>query len=502
MKTFTLRTLAPLALCAATLVLAGCGQQDRSATGSDEAAAAKVPVTTASDEARQYYMEGRALLDDLHIVEANEAFAQAVAADDGFAMGHFMLAFTAQTTADFFAAVAAAEEHAPGASTGEQLFIAAIGAASRNDQAGQLEALRKLEGMYPNDERVQMQLGNYMNGQQDFAGAVAHFKRATEINAQYARGYNSLGYAYRSLDDLDSAKSAFESYIALIPDEANPYDSYAELLMEMGEYDESIANYRKALSIAPDFAASYAGISINESLKGEAELAQEAADQMLARARNFAERQGAMFRSVTSHLFAGNAEAAAEVCDTMLAEAVVKGDRAAQAQILDYMGDMMLVQGDAPKAEEHFNAALEHRTKAAFNIENQAQAKRTHLYKTAIAAMIGDNREAAGARAAEYKAAAELNGTASEKRRISELAAFLAMYDEEFESAAQYFAEADQFDPIVLYWAAVVHAELGHTDEAIALATRAASRNTLSANLPFFRQDALKLIEELTTAAG
>ena len=499
MKTFTLSTLAPLALCAATLALAGCGQQDRSETEGD-VAATKVPVTTSSIEAREHYLAGRALMDDLHIVEANDAFAKAVDADGRFAMAYFMLAATAQTTADFFAAVADAELQAANASAGEQLFVAALGAASRNDQAGQIAALTKLEEMYPKDERVQMWLGNYMNGQQQFAAAVDHFKRATELNPKFARAYNSLGYAYRSLDDLDSAKGAFEKYIELIPDEANPYDSYAELLMEMGQYDESIENYRKALSIAPDFAASYAGISINESLKGEADLAQEAADQMLARARNFAERQGAMFQSVTSHLYAGNNDAAMEVCDTMLAEAVVKGDRAAQAGINEYMGDMMLVQGDAAKAEEYFNTALEHRTQAAFNVENQAQAKRTHLFKTAIAAMIGDNREAAAARAAEYKTAAELNGTAAEKRRVNELSAYLAMYDEEFESAAQYFAESNQLDPIVLYWAAVVHAELGHTERAIELATRAASRNTLSGNLPFFRQDALKLLEELTAA--
>jgi tetratricopeptide (TPR) repeat protein len=40
--------------------------------------------------------------------------------------------------------------------------------------------------------------------------------------------------------------------------------------MEMGEYDESIENYRKAIAIDRRFASAYAGISINESLKGEA----------------------------------------------------------------------------------------------------------------------------------------------------------------------------------------------------------------------------------------
>lgn len=496
MKTITLRTLTPLAICAVTLVFAACGQKDRPADDSD-AAAAKVPVTTASDEARGHFMAGRAMLDDLLIVEANAMFAKAVEADDEFAMGHVMLAQTAQSTADFFAAVNRAHELAGGVSEGERLTISALYAASQNDQAAQLDALTELVGLYPKDERVHMQLGNYMSGQQNFAGAVEHFTHATEINPNFAAAFNALGYAYRSLDDLESAKGAFAKYIELIPDEANPYDSYAELLMEMGEYDESIANYRKALAIDSNFAASYAGISINESLKGKPELAQEAADQMLARARNFAERQAAMFRSVTSHLFAGDTEAAMDVCGVMLAEAEVKGDRAAMAAIHEYMGDTMLVAGNAPKAEEHFAAALENRMQAGFNEANKAQAERTHLFKTAIAAMVAEDMESSANRAAEYSAAVQINGTAFEKRRVAELSAYLAMSNDEHESAAVFFEDANLLDPIVLYYAAIAHAELGHTDRAVDLATRATSRNTLSPNLPFFRKEAQALLDEL-----
>jgi tetratricopeptide (TPR) repeat protein len=352
--------------------------------------------------------------------------------------------------------------------------------------------------MYPQDERPHTQLGNYLNGQQDFASAVEHYKHATAINPNFATAYNSLGYAYRSLEDLDSAKGAFAKYIELIPDEANPYDSYAELLMEMGDYDESIENYRKALAIDPNFAASYAGISINESLKGETKLAQEAADQMLAKARNLAERQGAMFRSVTSHLFAGNTDAAMEVCETMLAEAEVKRNHATMGGVSEYMGDIMLVAEEPAKAVEHFNAALDHRIQAQFNEANQAQAQRTHLFKTAIAAMIAEDLDSAATRAAEYSAAAEINGTAFEKRRIHELAAYLALNNDEFESAAQHFEQASQLNPIVLYWSAVTHAELGHTEKAIDLAARAANRNTLNGNLPFFREDAQELLAQLT----
>ena len=72
------------------------------------------------------------------------------------------------------------------------------------------------------------------------------------------------------------------------------------------------------------------------------------------------------------------------------------------------------------------------------------------------------------------------------------------MNNEENESAAGHFEQANQLDPVVLYWSAVIHAELGNTEQAIDLATRAANRNTLSGNLPFFRGDAQELLAKLT----
>ena len=477
------------------LLLAACGQQDEAETGAS--GTDKVPTTTSSAKALALYEEARALLDDLHFIEAHELFLQAIEEDPEFAMGHFMVASTSQTAAEFFDAVSKADANAAGASPGEQLYIRALVAASENNQNAQRAALTELVELFPNDERTHVQLGNFLNGQQDFAGAAEQFARATQVNPDFAGAYNALGYAKRSLEDFDGARAAFKEYVDLIPDEANPHDSYAELLMEMGDYETSIEHYRKSLSIDPNFAASYAGIAINESLRGRPDLAQEAADQMLAAARNFAERQNALFQSVTSHLYAGDADAAMAVCETMLGEAEVEGNHAAMGGIYEYMGDAMMVAGDAAKAEEHFAAALKHRQQANINDANKAQFGRTHLFKTAIAAMIGDNAEAATARAAEYTAAAEVDGTAFERRRIHELAGYLAMFNDDMEGAAEHLAQASQLDPIVLYWSAVVNAEIGNIEKAADLAERAANRNTLSPNLPFFRADAQKLLADM-----
>ena len=487
---------------AALLLLCACGQKDESTTMPDAvkpeaAVTSEVPITTSSDEARELYLEGRGLLDDLHFVDAHDKFIQAIEKDPDFAMAHWMAANTSLNVEEFFDSVAKASAAAAGASEGEQLYIQALVAGSENNQAAQLDALKKLVAAYPKDARTHMLLGNFLNGQQDFAGAAEHYTHATQLNARFAGAYNALGYAYRSLDDLEKAKAAFEKYVELLPNEANPQDSYAELLMEMGNYGESIEHYQMAVDIDPNFSSAYAGISTNYSLMGEPERAQEAADQMLAAARVFAERQNALFQSATSHLFAEDSDAAMKVCDTIVSEAEAKGDHSAAAGAHEYMGDVMLNAGDAAKAEEHFAAALEHRQQADINDANKAQAQRAYTFKAAIAAMIAEDAEAAAARTAEYTAAVKASGTAFERRRIHALAGYLAMTNDDMAAGAEHLAQADQFNPVVLYWSAVAQNAIGNKDKAMDLASRAANRNTLSPNLPFVRAKAMKLLEEL-----
>ena len=491
-------------LLATATAVAACGRSEPPApepaaeeASTEVAVAEKVPVTTSSDEALALYLEGRALADNLHAVEAREKFAAALELDGEFAMAWLAMANTAQSTAQFFEAVGKAEDYMANASEGEQFFIRALIAAAENDQEAQFEALKNVMSAYPKDERTHFAMANYFNGIQDFDNAILHYGHATSINPGFAIAFNALGYAHRANDNLDAAREAFKKYVEVIPDEANPYDSYAELLMEMGQYEESIENYRKAIDIEPTFITAYAGISINESLRGNPEAAQAAAAEMLAVARTNGQKQAAMFRSVTAHLMAGNMDAALETSEEMLAKSEAEGNHAALGGTSEYIGDILLTMGDGAKATEYFEQALAHRQQAATREANKMAAERAYLFKTAIAAMMEDEDEVAAELTAKYTAAAGADGNAFERRRIHELAAFLAMHGDDYETAAAEFDQASQLNPIVLYWSAVVNKELGNTEKAADLAQRAAYRNTLSGNLPFFRNQAVALAEEL-----
>ena len=87
--------------------------------------------------------------------------------------------------------------------------------------------------------------------------------KATTINPSFSQPYNQLGYAYRFLEKFGDAETAFKKYVELIPSDPNPHDSYAELLMKMGRFDESIKAYEQALSLDRNFVASYVGIGNN-----------------------------------------------------------------------------------------------------------------------------------------------------------------------------------------------------------------------------------------------
>ncbi len=82
----------------------------------------------------------------------------------------------------------------------------------------------------------------------DFSTATGTFyKMQLNLIPNYAPVYNMIGYCQSALDNYQEAEKAFQTYIKLIPNSPNPYDSYAELLLKIGKYDESIAQYKIAV---------------------------------------------------------------------------------------------------------------------------------------------------------------------------------------------------------------------------------------------------------------
>ncbi|WP_300438687.1 tetratricopeptide repeat protein [Christiangramia sp.] len=66
-----------------------------------------------------------------------------------------------------------------------------------------------------------------------------------------AEPLNMLGYRLMQEDeDLKAAEIILKAQIEEYPDEANPYDSYSDVLLEMGKHEEAIKYIEKSLAIA------------------------------------------------------------------------------------------------------------------------------------------------------------------------------------------------------------------------------------------------------------
>ncbi len=65
-----------------------------------------------------------------------------------------------------------------------------------------------------------------------------------------------LAYAYDQLGDFEKSIWAINKYISIAPDEANPYDTRADLYAWNGKIEQAIQSYKKALEVKPDFYAS------------------------------------------------------------------------------------------------------------------------------------------------------------------------------------------------------------------------------------------------------
>ena len=81
-----------------------------------------------------------------------------------------------------------------------------------------------------------------------------------------------------------------DRYVALLPKEPNPQDSYGELLRMAGNFEGSLQHYRAALKIDPDFVTSQVGLGDTYALMGNQEQARIEYDKAIRYAHNEADR--------------------------------------------------------------------------------------------------------------------------------------------------------------------------------------------------------------------
>ena len=427
------------------VVLAGCSNQaidpPAQAAAAAPADAGKIPITTSSEAARQEYLQGRSLAERLLVTDSIAHFDKALALDPEFGLAQLARANSSPTGPEFFDHLRKAVAASPKLSKGEQLLIAAAQAASDAKGPEQRRTLEQLVAAYPDDERAHFALGVVLFGQQDPAGAIEHFTKANALAPNYTAPYNQLGYAYRQVADYANAEKAFRKYIELIPNDPNPYDSYAELLLKTGRFEESIAQYRKALSIDPHFFASHLGITADLMYSGKlADAAAEAA-QIVKNARTDAETRTGMFAATSLNVYSGEMNAALKSLDGQYAVAAKSNDTLGMVGDLQAKAAIFAELHKAAEAQAMYDKAIS--LVDASSLSDAIKANQ-HLFRhnaLARVALVRGDLAAARRESDEFGKVA-LAGGPFQVRQAHELAGMIALQDKQWDVALSELKQA------------------------------------------------------------
>jgi tetratricopeptide (TPR) repeat protein len=411
----------------------------------------KIPVTTSSAEARAEFLKGRDNLEKLLITDSIAHFQKAASLDPGFASAELALANSAPTGKEFFEHLHKAVGLADKASNGEKLLILATEAGANTNPAKQKEYLDTLVAAYPNDERARQNLGGYFFGQQQYAQAIEQYKKATELEPGYSTAHNLLGYSYRQAGDFAGAEKAFQKYIELIPRDPNPYDSYAELLLKMGRFDDSIAQYRKALAIDPNFLNAHQGIAMNLLYLGKPAEAEAELSNITKKARTDGERRTALFALTVVHVDGGKMAKALGDVEKQYALGEKTNDVPAMSFDNGLKGNILLEMGKPDQARAEFERGLKLVEGSDLSPEIKANAALVSHYNLARVAVAKRDSAPAKSEADVFRKGAEAKKNPVQIRIAHELDGIIALAQKDYDRAIAELLQANQQNPQDLY---------------------------------------------------
>jgi tetratricopeptide (TPR) repeat protein len=251
---------------------------------------ASLPVTTSSAEARSLYEKGMQDYENLYLERCNDDWRAAVKADPNLAVAWAWIAFNSSNPDEVTAAREKAKALAPKTTPGEQLMIAWISKVQEGDFIGGIAAMNDLLEMYPKDKHLFYLAGNWLVGEKSGEQAQHLFEKALALDKNFPAALNDLAYVYARNRQFDKAFADMDRYVALLPTEPNPEDSYGELQRMAGNFEGALHHYRAALKIDPDFVSSQIGLADTYALMGNQEQARIEYDKAIRYAHNEADR--------------------------------------------------------------------------------------------------------------------------------------------------------------------------------------------------------------------
>jgi tetratricopeptide (TPR) repeat protein len=426
----------------------------------------EIPVTTNSKEAKKIFLQGRDKLENSQTLAATKLFDQAITVDPSFALAHL---YRAQTGGDA-EVVRKHREHVSQlintVSEGERHLIQHVFAGADGKAAESKAELDKLLTMFPKDKRVHVMHAMYFVSMEKPMEAADALNKAIELDKKYAPAYNLLGYTRMDQNNWVESEKAFKKYIELQPDNPNPYDSYADMLLKSGKLDDALTNFKKAYSVDQTFISSLGRIGLVEVLKGDFDAARESYRQLYEKAPSYNWKMVALNGDAESYLHEGKYdEAVKKFEDVKTFAAKEKQDNG----VINAVADIAWIQVDNGKISEA-SASL----KAARELtetsdipesyrENQRffrDIERIHFLLTI------DELETAENLLAKTKQQVDEKQDAVKTGIYHTLVGILERHKGDYNKSLESFSKSSPDDPYAMYQKALTQEAMGDVDAA------------------------------------
>src|SRR5208282_1682265 len=226
-----------------------------------------LPLTTKSQEVRRLVEKAWDLdLDQVEQEQAIEVLRKALKIDPNFAMGHELLSQTSLDPAEQVREQQKAFANRSHASAAERLVIEWLQDAADHKLIPAITKMNDVLSRYPHDKWVVFLANWWLTQQTQYDRAIAVFENSGLDSPGLM---NNVAYTYAYTRQFEKSFALMDKYVAALPKDPNPQDSYAEILRMAGRFDQAIEHYRAALTLDPGFYSSQFGIADTYSLMGD-----------------------------------------------------------------------------------------------------------------------------------------------------------------------------------------------------------------------------------------
>jgi tetratricopeptide (TPR) repeat protein len=99
--------------------------------------------------------------------------------------------------------------------------------------------------------------------------AIAHYRRAIDLQPDYAPAYNNLGAALRANGQVDEAVASYQRALAIQPEYPDAHYNLANALLEKNKPEEAAEHFRVALESIPGSAGTHNNLGIALASQGK-----------------------------------------------------------------------------------------------------------------------------------------------------------------------------------------------------------------------------------------